>query len=294
LVEVTLGSSRRLRRVFALLLSVSLLTIAAGAASAAPSRPNVNSVLVNSGSTLAVQTVVNRGSKQIASCSYVLDSGAPVSCGPITPPFSSKVTWYLSSAFPTPAPGEHTVVVTVRLTDGGSGTSSLSWTIAAPPARVFVRAFTDTNADHVFQAGTDHLIASVVDSNGDGVVSVGDTIFTDEFPLTPDPVTGFGTFGVKSATVDHVYSSGGVSVASTTTVYSFHDIGEIVQFEWFAVGSFGSPRSVLQENMDVNLGNCDCIQIAEGTGLSPDPSTVDLAIVDSRDNEFLDISFDLP
>lgn len=41
--------------------------------------------------------------------------------------------------------------------------------------------------------GPDALVSKLVDSNRDGVVSVGDTVVTDKYPLDPVP-TGFGNF----------------------------------------------------------------------------------------------------
>src|SRR5262249_1767486 len=45
-----------------------------------------------------------------------------------------------------------------------------------PPPSILAVAFTDQNGNHTYEAGTDLLIASLLDTNNDGIVSAGDTI----------------------------------------------------------------------------------------------------------------------
>src|SRR5262245_50516977 len=47
-------------------------------------------------------------------------------------------------------------------------------------------AFTDLNGNHKYNAGKDTLIAALVDTNHDGVVSVGDTVHWGTYPKLPD------------------------------------------------------------------------------------------------------------
>ena len=70
-----------------------------------------------------------------------------------------------------------------------------------------------SNLDGVdgFHAGQDVLIARLVDTNRDGVVSVGDTVETGRYPLDFDG-TGFGVFRARTHTVAVVQSPLGISV----------------------------------------------------------------------------------
>jgi hypothetical protein len=47
-------------------------------------------------------------------------------------------------------------------------------------------AFTDQNNNHTYEPGTDLLIASLLDVNNDGVVSIGDRIHWGTYPTTFD------------------------------------------------------------------------------------------------------------
>ena len=51
-----------------------------------------------------------------------------------------------------------------------------------PKSDLLAVAFTDVNGNDKYNAGKDTLIAALVDTNKDGVVSVGDTIQWGEIP----------------------------------------------------------------------------------------------------------------
>src|SRR5262249_18143442 len=53
-------------------------------------------------------------------------------------------------------------------------------------ADVLAVAFTDQNGNHTYEPGTDTLIASLLDANNDGVVSVGDRVHWGTYPTTFD------------------------------------------------------------------------------------------------------------
>ena len=163
-----------------------------------------------------------------------------------------------------------------------------------PPApRVFAVAFSDTNGNHAFETGTDRLIAALVDANEDGMVSVGDAVETDAFPLTFDPVADFGEFTVKSAPVTSVtgFTPDSVQVTSTATVITWAT-GSVDAVQWFPAG--GGPESALVDNTNALFEQTDIISINEGAALGAVPGDVQLFGVDQTDNAFLDISLDLP
>ena len=118
------------RRALAVALAILLVPVTAGAVSAGYGKPTIVLRASVSDGTPFVEVVVSRQSKQIDSCAYVLDSDAPADCG-----------WRLGSATHTrftlvpsdPSVGDHTVTVTIVLTDGERLTNSISFTIAEPP-----------------------------------------------------------------------------------------------------------------------------------------------------------------
>ena len=158
---------------------------------------------------------------------------------------------------------------------------------------MFAVAFSDTNGNHAYDAGTDRLIAALVDTNEDGDVSVGDTVETDAFPLTLDPVHDFGAFTVKSALVTGVtgFTSGSVQVTTTATLITWAT-GPVDVVQWFP--AVGGPESNLVDNTSASSGISDAISINAGAALGAAPSDVVLSGLDQTDNAFLDIRLDLP
>ncbi len=93
--------------------------------------------------------------------------------------------------------------------DEGYGVDSTG----CPNPKVLALAFTDLDGDHAFGSG-DVLIAKLVDTNGNRVPSVGDTVRMGRYPtsLTPTGPTDFADWRVTSHPVT------GVDVAGTTAV----------------------------------------------------------------------------
>jgi hypothetical protein len=286
-----LDTSRRFRRSFALLLGAWLLAVTASAVSAAPSSPSVNVTAgTPSGGSVTITVAVNKAAKQIASCRYGLDATPAIDCP--DPIVDSKSTTYLINLTNMPT-GEHTVNVAVGMKNGGTGTGSASFTIVDAPPRMFAVAYSDTNGNHIYESGTDRLIAALIDTSLDGTVSVGDTVETDAFPLTFDPVDDFGAFTVKSAIVTSVtgFTSGSVQVTSNATLITWA-VGPVEVVDWFPAA--GGSESVLVDNTSSSGGTADAISITEGAALGAVPSDVDVSGLDQTDNAFLDIRLDLP
>jgi hypothetical protein len=286
-----LDSSRRIRRILAVFLSASLLAITAGAASAAPSNPSV-SVTAGppSGGSVTVTIGVDRAAKQIVSCTYGVDTIPGVECP--TPVGGSKSTTY-TIELTNLSDGDHTVAVAVVAKNGGVGTGSASFTVLPAQPSLFAVAFADTNGNHTYEGGTDRLVAALVDSNQDGTVSVGDTVETDAFPLTFDPVTEFGAFTTTSAPVTGVtgFTPESVQVTSTATVITWAG-GAVEVVHWLPAG--GGPESFIADNTTSSSGTSDAIAINEGAGLGAVPADVALSGLDQTDNVFLDVRLDLP
>ena len=286
-----MDTSRRLRRVLALLLSTSLLVITAGAASAAPSNPSVSVTAgTPSGGSVTITVTVDRAAKQITFCRYGVDATPAIDC-PNQVGGSKSTTYTIELA--NLATGDHTVNVAVGSKNGGGDAGSASFTVASVPPRTFAVAFSDTNSNHTYEGGTDRLIAALIDTNQDGTVSVGDTVETDAFPLTFDPVDDFGAFTVKSATVTSVtgFTTDSVQVTSTATLITWA-VGPVEVVQW--IPAEGGLESNLVDNTSSSSGISDAISINEGAGLGGVPSDVASSGLDQTDNAFLDIRLDLP
>lgn len=277
-------------RALAVVLATMLVPLVVGSA-AAKTTPAVTVTPTVTGATVSVQVDVDQGTNQVASCTYVLDANPAVSCGTNLPngKQASRYTISLTSQ----ATGGHTITVTVVLNGKGTGSGSAPFTIAPP--RVFAVAFTDTNGDHTYQDGVDHLIAALIDTNRDDVVDAGDTALTDEFPLTTDPVGGFGTFGVTSATLTSgVITPVGVEVVTAATIYEWFSSDQITSL-LLCPNAPGNCAQVLDTvNPDTSNPDSVVIKADNDTGLAPTPVPISVIQTDPTDNEFLDVTFDLP
>jgi hypothetical protein len=87
-------------------------------------------------------------------------------------------------------------------------------------------AFTDQNNNHTYEPGTDLLIASLLDANNDGVVSVGDRIHFGTYPTTFDGSGPRGSFTGPDVFVTGIDTIDGQQIAVITplgNVNWFHD-----------------------------------------------------------------------
>lgn len=97
-----------------------------------------------------------------------------------------------------------------------------------PKSDLLAVAFTDLNGNDKYNPGKDELIAALVDTSNDGVVSVGDTVVWGTYPAIPDgrnSGTG-GTYQSPDDTVTDVLIDDGTGVAVHTA-----DGGTVL---WFA------------------------------------------------------------
>jgi hypothetical protein len=284
--------ARGQHRALAVALAILLVPLIVGSASATPpgNRPAVTVTPTVSGTSVSIRADVNRGTGDLASCNYVIGTSKAVSCG-VTPSSDGKKASDYTFTLLNQAEGTHIITVTVGLKDGGSASGSASFTITAP--RMFAVAFTDTNDNHTYEAATDHLIAALIDSNRDGTPNAGDTVVADEFPLTVDPVSAWGQFVLKSDTVTHVaILDGAVFADSATGSYSWEFAVDIELFDSVPL-SLGFV-SQIEDNGNPSFGTDDNVFIFPNSPLDPSPDTVSSSVHDTADNEFIDITTDLP
>ena len=281
------------RRALAVVLATLLVPLVVGSAMAAPGdRPAVTVTAgTPSGTSVSVTADVNRGTNALDWCRYVIDDSAAVPC-PTSPDATAKKVSRYTIALSNQSAGDHTITVTVRLGDGGKATGSDSFTIVGH-AHAFAVAWTDKNDNHTYESATDSLIAEVVDTNDDGIVSIGDTVIADRYPLTVH-ASGFGTFGLTSETVTGVQDIGiGVSVNIPSGFISWQHIAT-AEGVLFGLGG-GSTNPVLLDGTNPDLDcvgdSSDAVVLHVGGTLHPDTAADDVAC-DDADNAFVDVAFD--
>src|SRR5262245_7780863 len=91
----------------------------------------------------------------------------------------------------------------------GSGSGNANGNPELPNGTILAVAFNDLNGNHTFDK-KDMMIAALVDTNKDNVVSIGDTVAFGHYPLHIDG-TGVGTFQGPDETV-----IGGIDLQSGT------------------------------------------------------------------------------
>ncbi len=109
---------------------LALLAASVGPAAAESSSSPAVTLATSVGETTATVTVdTNRGTQQIASCAYVLDSSAAASCGSASAS-ARKASRYIID-LTDQSIGAHTITVTIVLTDHGTASNATTFTIVA-------------------------------------------------------------------------------------------------------------------------------------------------------------------
>ena len=211
----------------------------------AATRPNVSVTATPSGTSVSVSVAVNRAAKQIATCTYRVDTGAATSCGAKSS-VGSKSTGY-SVGLTGQAPGDHTLSVTVTLTDGGGGTGSDDYTILGHAT--LVRAWADFpgGTTGVFEP-TDTLLNELIDSNDSGTVNAGDTVAVYLFPLDFNAVPIYATTSSPTHTVASVVTLTATRVTVQSTAGNYFTWDREFPREVYAEASdadFSINRSIL-------------------------------------------------
>jgi hypothetical protein len=117
-------------------------------------------------------------------------------------------------------------------------------------ADVLAVAFTDQNGNHTYEPGTDTLIASLLDTNNDHVVSVGDRIHWGTYPTTSDVDGPRGNFTGPDLLVEGVSSasSSGIEVQTALGSVSWAHIEGARAFDQFATAGGDSFRGLDRTN----------------------------------------------
>jgi hypothetical protein len=381
-----------MRRVLGLsFVLVALIAAALPGPAAASNKPVVTVVPgTPAGASVTVAATVNRFPRQVASCIYGVDAAPSISC-------DAEASQDTSTAFTLilvdQEAGEHTIFVTVTLTDGGGATGSAGFTIEAPlatvqltktedgepPSDVFefeltggpdnidvtlttkpgdgglewtslaagdytlcersmpatmhstledaphngsreadgagavkvcvsvtlsagealpiavdnvhgplAVAWTDLNGDHAYEAATDSLIARLVDTNGDGVPSAGDTITTNRFPrlhdasaFEPATVTNFTVTSVPTA------NSGEIVVGTAAGLFAWISQEGLEQYQELQL-TVGTITLV-----DGPAPFCDDITLEEDSPSEIATPTGD-GTCDEANDAFLDVAINIP
>ena len=117
-------------------------------------------------------------------------------------------------------------------------------------ADVLAVAFTDRNGNHTYEPGTDKLIASLLDTNHDHVVSVGDRIHFGSYPTSADVDGPRGHFRGHDLFVEAVSSAGDgvVEVQTALGSVSWAHVEGTRAFDQFATAGGDSFRGLDRTN----------------------------------------------
>ena len=169
-----------------------------------------------------------------------------------------------------------------------------------PPARRFATAWTDLDGDHVYNEAIDSLIAKLVDTNRDGVVSIGDTVTTGRYPLT-FAATTFGTFTDTSHTVTTVGALTPEQVTvrdGSSQFWWYHTQAHLdIYGETVVPNPAGDGTQFIDNATAGSGGACDQVWAVSISPSAPDtavPQTDSCSPTMFTDETFLDVSLNLP
>jgi hypothetical protein len=159
-----------------------------------------------------------------------------------------------------------------------------------PKPKVLAIAFTNLDGVPGFGSG-DVLIAKLVDTNGDKVPSVGDTITMGRYPtsLTPGPAD-FGDWNVKSHTVTSV-TTATADVVAVSSAAGEHTWNATSQDEVYYEGTFASlgvQAAATVADIWIAASTKDSLFVASGSPSDPD-TPVRTAVDSPSDDPFIDV-----
>ena len=163
-----------------------------------------------------------------------------------------------------------------------------------PPPTPAVLAVAYSNLDGVHgydPSGSDVLIAKLLDSNADGVVSAGDTVVADRYPLDLG-ASAFGAFQTTTAQVMSGNSSATQVYASTPTgAVVFSDAPGVAEF--FEVQGPVSGNATFQDTFQTTTS--DLLVVQANAPLVPDtPVALTVGSNDVADAPFVDVDILVP
>lgn len=157
----------------------------------------------------------------------------------------------------------------------------------APTERILAVAYTNLDGVKGFDPnGLDVLIAKLVDTNNDGVPSVGDTVTLGRYPMAFNAPL-FGTFQFPGPyVVDGMYeaaTSKRIVVRHAAAVFGFSsDGGGQV---WGAIDHFGDPYWMFAETE-----TDDIVAALQGSPGAPDsPTPLEMRPANGLDDSFVDV-----
>jgi hypothetical protein len=165
-----------------------------------------------------------------------------------------------------------------------------------PKSDLLAVAFTDVNGNDKYNPGKDTLIASLVDTSNDHVVSVGDTIHWGTYPAIPDG-SASGTGGIYTSLDDTVTR---VLLADSTGVIVEASGGTDNIVGWFANSNLeefltqspSAPNHIESHLVDsiTILTTADSVFAIAGAGGPGAPNTtLSASAAQPGDQAFLDV-----
>lgn len=267
-------------------LAALVLGVLAGPTAAATSKPAVGFLSPTvTGAEFTTTVTVNRTPKQVSSCAYRVDGGAAASCGAPSA-LGTKSTSYALD-LKNQGDGPHSVTVTVRVTDGGTGTGSVSFTVQ--PAKVFARAWGDRDGVSGYNASADILIAQLVDTNRSGAIDAGDTMVTANYPTTFDLSASTPSGNTTHVLTSVVYvGTADVEVRAGDAYFEFYDSG---YGQYYAEGG-NYPGTFYIDYYASQEGDLDFLLVNAGSPGQPGASTGSLfGTPGTTDDPFLELAF---
>jgi hypothetical protein len=169
-------------------------------------------------------------------------------------------------------------------------------TVPPPGPTVLAIAYTEVDGVVGFDdARGDVLIAKLVDTNGDGAASAGDTVTTNRYPTSTDPVPPFGSFGVTTHEVTEIAIEADELVAFTTFPTTGHEWADSASFGErygeFGPGSVGqADTGFIDEFRSGTVGGVDFIAVDPMSPSRPEDSIPDRPSFDGQgDDAFVQV-----
>jgi hypothetical protein len=160
-----------------------------------------------------------------------------------------------------------------------------------PPPSLLAVAFTDQDGNHTYDPDTDLLIAALLDTNDDGIVSIGDTINWGTYPTTVDgssSVRGNFTSADSLVTGVNTVVSSVIAVQTALGVVVWQE-SQIPEFDLFATVVDANTTLLLQDIVDATPDQIVVTAISSSPG-QPDTS-VSTITPQLGDQGFLDLLF---
>src|SRR5262245_28026989 len=160
-----------------------------------------------------------------------------------------------------------------------------------PSSDLLAVAFTDLNGNNKYNPNKDTLIAALVDTSGDGVVSVGDTIQWGTYPAIPDgSASGVGGIYTRvESTITNVVDASSSLVSVETARGSVVWFASANQEEFQTRNALNEPESRLLDS--INFPTLPDAIVADSTAFGAGAPNFDVQVLTPQlgDQGFLDV-----